>query len=141
MPEVKKEITHHRDLRLNNLHRSFGWDCPVTDIDFLEYDNGKAVAIFECKKENAPTCYPSNFSRRALVDLGTRAGIPVFGLRHSMDINWFVITPLNPCARKYLPTQTGKLSQNQYKAFLYLLRDRRVEDCNANLRISQQSGS
>ena len=140
MLEVKKEITHSRDLRLNDLHRTFGWDCPVTDIDFLEFDNRKAVALFENKKQNAPICYPNNASRCALVDLGNRAGIPVFGLRYSNDLTRFDITPLNPMARKYL-TGTVRHSVDQYKNFLYRLRGRRVEDCNANLRDSQQPGS
>ncbi len=123
LPEVRKERTGWRDKELSARHRRWGWDCPAIDLDFLmlEYDRGKAVAIVEYKHEKASKQYVSHPSYQAIIDLGNKAGIPVFACRYAGDFSWFKVVPLNDQAREHLPKQ-AKMSEEEYVAFLYRLR-------------------
>ena len=121
---VRQERTGWRDLRLNDRHRLWGWDCPATDIDeFVEYDNGKAAALIEYKNEYAQVVYPTNTNRRALVDVCDRARLPCFGVRYADNFAWWRITPLNDEARRVI-TGCVQMSEREYVAFLYKLRGR-----------------
>lgn len=124
---VKPERTGWRDLALSDRHRQWGWDCPAVDLDFLflEYDRGKAVAIVEYKHENARPAYPSHPTYQAMIDLGNRASIPVFGVRYAGDYSWFRVTPLNPRAREYLH-ERQELDEAGWVTFLYQLRGYQV---------------
>lgn len=127
MPDVKPERTGWRDLALSERHRRWGWDCPAIDLDFLllEYDRGKAVAIVEYKHEHADVQYASHPSYQALIDLGDRAGIPIFACRYAADFSWWRVTPLNKVAKKYLNNQRT-MSEKDWVSFLYSLRRRSV---------------
>lgn len=124
---VKQERTGWRDLALNDLHRRWGWNCPMVDIDFLalEYDNGKAAALVEYKHEFAQTQYSSHPSYAAMIDLGNRAGIPVLAVRYAEDFSWWRVVPLNDEARKHLPVR-AELSTRQYVELLYKIRGREM---------------
>jgi len=121
--KVKKERTGWRDYGLSERHRRWGWDCPAVDLDFLmlEYDRGKAVAIVEYKHELAPQQYASHPSYQAIIDLGNRAGLPVFACRYSSDYSWFRVVPLNKIAKEWL-LEVKKMSESEWVAFLYKLR-------------------
>jgi len=123
MPDVKQERTGWRDLRLSQRHRRWGWDCPAVDLDFifLEYDRGKATAIVEYKHENAPPQYYTHPTYMALVDLGTRAGVPVFACRYADDFSWYLPTPLNPQAKKWLSAET-RMTEADWVTLLYRIR-------------------
>jgi len=123
LPEVRQERSNWRDLRLSKRHRNWGWDCPAVDLDFLflEYDRGKAVALVEYKNEHAETQYTSHPTYRALIDLGNRAGIPVFANRYSDDFSVFIITPLNQKAKELLPERI-KMTEEEWVRFLYKIR-------------------
>lgn len=122
-PEVRKERTGWRDKELSARHRRWGWDCPAIDLDFLmlEYDRGKAVAIVEYKHEKAAKQYISHPSYQAIIDLGDKAGIPVFVCRYAGDFSWFKVVPLNDRVRECLAKQT-KMTEEEYVTFLYRLR-------------------
>lgn len=124
---VKQERTGWRDQGLSERHRQWGWDCPAVDLDFLflEYDRGKAVAIIEYKHENARPAYLSHPTYQAMIDLGNRASIPVFGVRYAADYSWYKITPLNPKAHEYLP-ERQEMDEAGWVAFLYRLRGYQV---------------
>lgn len=123
MPEVRKERTGWRDESLNQRHRMWGWDCPAIDIDllFLEYDRGKATALIEYKNEHAGPQKASHPSYRALIDLGTKASLPVFAVRYADDFAWFKVTPLNDIAFVRLPDR-AEFTESEYVKFLYSLR-------------------
>lgn len=123
LKSVKNERTGWRDLGLSERHRLWGWDCPAVDIDFLflEYDRGKAVALVEYKNENAPPQRTSHPTYQAMIDLGTRAGIPVFGVRYASDFAWFRVVPLNAYARQWIPDRVD-LSERDWVALLYHIR-------------------
>jgi len=125
LPEVKQERTSWRDKGLSERHRLWGWDCPAIDIDFLllEFDEGKARALVEYKNEHAKTQRTGHPSYKALIDLGDRAGVPVFACRYSDDFVKWVVFPLNEKAKPLLPPEWGtEMTEREYVSFLYELR-------------------
>lgn len=124
-PKVKPEKTGKRDLALNDRHRTWGWNVPAEDLDFLEYDNKKAVALVEYKKENAPLVPSSDANLLALCDLADRAGIPAFVVRYAVDFSWWTVRALNEIARSIIPRPLVKIPESEYVEFLYKIRGRR----------------
>lgn len=122
-PQVKKERTGWRDENLSERHRRWGWNTPCVDLDFLflEYDKGKAVALIEYKHENARAQYASHPTYQALIDLGTRAGVPVFACRYAGDFSWFKIVSLNDIAKEWLPKRQ-EMTEAELVSFLYHIR-------------------
>jgi hypothetical protein len=129
MQEVREERTGWRDARISDRHREWGWDCPAVDLDFLllEYDHGKAVAIVEFKHEQAKIQHASHPSYRAMIDLGNRAGIPVFACRYADDFSWFRATPLNENARYWLP-EKKEMTELEWVSLLYRIRGREIPE-------------
>ena len=123
MPDVRQERTGWRDMALSERHRKWGWDCPAVDLDFvfLEYDRGKAVAIVEYKHERARPQFASHPTYQAMIDLGTRAGVPVFAVRYAADFSWWTVVSLNEDAKEWLP-ERETMSENDWIAFLYHIR-------------------
>ena len=126
---VKAERTGWRDLRLSERHRRWGWDCPAVDLDFLflEYDKGKAVALVEYKHELALVQHSTHPTYQAMIDLGNRASIPVFGVRYADDFTWWRVTPLNSCAKTFCEEQTT-MTEEEWVTFLYHIRGYELPD-------------
>jgi len=120
---VRSERTGWRDLGLSERHRRWGWDCPAINLDFLflEYDRGKATALVEYKHEEAVPVQSWHPSYRALVDLGDRAGLPVFAVRYAADFSWWWVQPLNGRAGDWLP-DGQRLSEREWVELLYRIR-------------------
>ena len=99
-PTTKQEFTGERDRVLSQLHRQWGFDVPACDIDFLEYDRSRPIALIEYKKrtdwDTAPVLRDANL--KALICLGTRAKVPVFCVFYAPDHSMFRVVPLNTCA-------------------------------------------
>lgn len=128
--KVRNERTGWRDdLRLNERHRQWGWDCPAVDIDklFIEYDNGNPIAIVEYKHENARQASTKDASIHAIIELGNRAQLPVFGVRYANDFAWFRVVPLNETA-KLFQSNRQEMTEHEYVALLYRLRNRTMPD-------------
>jgi hypothetical protein len=123
-PEVSPERSGWRDLELSRRHRRWGWDCPAVDLDFLflEYDKGKAVAIVEYKHERASPQYATHPTYQAMIDLGNRAGIPVFGCRYEGDFSTWSVVGLNKIAREWLDKRLVTMTERQWVTLLYRLR-------------------
>lgn len=126
---VRPERTGWRDEDLSARHRRWGWDCPAVDLDFLflEYDRGKAVAIVEYKHERAAPQCPSHPTYLAMCDLGTRAGVPVIGVRYSADFTSWLAVPLNAHARAWIP-ERRTLTEREWVALLYRIRGYEAPD-------------
>jgi hypothetical protein len=122
-PSVKQERSGWRDLALSERHRRWGWDCPAVDLDFLflEYDRGKAVALVEYKHERARPQLASHPTYQAMIDLGTRAKVPVFACRYSDDFTSWLAVPLNAFAMNLLPSRM-RMSEQEWVTFLYRIR-------------------
>jgi hypothetical protein len=123
MPNVRDERTGWRDGALSLRHRKWGWDCPAVDLDFLflEYDRGKATALVEYKHEMAAPQVATHPTYQALIDLGTRAGIPVIAVRYAADFSWWRAVPLNAEARKWLP-ERREMTEREWITLLYHIR-------------------
>lgn len=134
---VKEEKTCWRDLVLLKRHRVWGWDCPAEDIDFLEYDNRKAVALIEYKRQigDLENCYipkgkEENVANlEALIDLANKASLPAFitFYHQSGKTWWFHILPLNDIATKADPPP-GIVNEYKYVEFLYWLRHKAIPE-------------
>lgn len=127
MPEVRKERTGWRDNKLSERHRQWGWDCPAMDIDFLyiEYDQGKAIALVEYKHERAAPQYASHPTYQALIDLGDRASLPVIAARYAEDFSWWKITALNSFGLIWVPQQIT-MNEMEWVMLLYKIRGREM---------------
>jgi hypothetical protein len=121
--QVRQERTGWRDLSLSQRHRRWGWDCPAVDLDFLflEYDKGKAVALVEYKHEAAQPQFAVHPTYQAMIDLGDRADVPVFGVRYAGDFSWWRVVPLNALAKIYVIERT-EMTEAQWVQLLYQIR-------------------
>lgn len=126
--QVRKERTGWRDEGLSQRHRTWGWDCPAIDIDFLmcEYDQSKAVALVEYKNEQAAPQSSQHPSYRALTDLADRAGLPFFAVRYANDFSWWIVVPINAVAQNLLPKRK-RLTEQDWIAFLVQLRGKSTQ--------------
>jgi|SRR5262252_6789023 len=129
MPEVKKERTGWRDLRLSERHRHWGWDCPAVDLDFLflEYDRGKAVALVEYKHEKAAPQFRTHPTYQAMIDLADRAKVPCIACRYADDFSWFNVVPLNEIAKKWI-AMAQRMDEREWVTLLYKIRGYDVPD-------------
>ena len=127
--QVREERTGWRDQRISARHRSWGYDCPALDVDFLmlEYDAGKAVALVEYKHEDAPEIRRSHPSMRAIIDLADRAALPAFVVRYADDFAWWYVIPLNDHARAFRADE-GFLTEAAWVELLYRCRGRTLPD-------------
>ena len=126
-------------MALSERHRKWGWDCPAVDLDFLflEYDKGQPVALVEYKHQNAAPQYASHPTYQAMINLGTRASVPVFAARYQDNFEKWVIVPLNEIAKKSLPNRIS-MNEREWVTFLYRLRGYTPPDQlfdGANIRI------
>jgi len=71
----KTESQQPAFLRVNKHDQAYNDTADRKQIDDLEYDKGKAVALIEYKHEQAPTQYVSHPTYQALIDLGNRADL------------------------------------------------------------------
>jgi len=128
-PPVPDERTFQRDMKLLLRHRQWGFNIPAVDIDFLEYDNRKSVALIEYKRaSDLAECNPNltDANLQALVDLGDRASIPVFCTFYK-SLKWYRVFPVNEIAKQKGPPE-GILSEYKYVDFLYWLKGRQMPD-------------
>jgi hypothetical protein len=93
----------------------------------LEYDKGKAVALVEYKHEYAAPQQASHPTYQAMIDLGDRAGVPVFAVRYAADFSWWRVVPLNVPARQWLP-QRQEMTEREWVSLLYRLRGHEVPE-------------
>lgn len=137
--KVKQERSGWRDRDISKRHREWGFNCPATDVDFLEYDQGRGVALCEWKHERAKM-YDSekDVNIKALRNLANSAKIPFFVIIRANDLSWFDVYPENKTAKETMTR--GGLDDHCFRAtseldfvqFLYWLRGRVVPDAIAN---------
>ena len=121
--KVAPERTNWRDEGLSARHRTWGWDCPAVDIDFLmlEYDHGEPRALIEYKNERATPQKASHPSYRALISLGDRADVPFYCVRYASDYSLWKIIPLNKRAKEITPNRI-ELDEQAYISFLHSIK-------------------
>jgi hypothetical protein len=149
MPQVKLERSNWRDPGLENIapgtgihscwdkefshrHRTWGWNSPAVDIDYLicsgglfisipgemimlEYNNAKAKVIVDYKRVGAPPISGAN--KEALLDLSLRAGLPFLEVYYSPDYTHFVVI-----CHTYSELSRESLTEEEYIAYVHELR-------------------
>jgi hypothetical protein len=120
-----EERSGFRDLGFSKRHRLYGRDCPATNIDFLEYDEGQSVAVIEAKRERERFDEPN---KKAIIDLSNRASLPAFKVVHADDFSIFTVSSLNPIARRFLKSKPGTMQESEFIRFLYAIRGRDVPE-------------
>lgn len=125
MINVKQERQGTRDLSLSLRHRLWGPEFPAVDMDYplIEYDHCKVTALVEYKNEHANPENTSGSTYRALADLGTRAGVPVFVCFYASDFSYWRAIPLNARAMEYLP-DTMIMTEAEWAALLFRTKGR-----------------
>ena len=124
---MKEEILGWRDQGVSERHRTYGFDCPAVDLDFVvvEYDTGLPKGLvdlkFSCHALN--TDHPSH---RAVAWLASGRGLPYFVAEYHVDSWTYKLWPINPEADEFLD-QHGvhseqRISEFQYVTLLYALR-------------------
>lgn len=79
------------------------------------------MALVEYKHEKAKTQHSSHPTYQAMIDLGNRAQVPVFGARYKDDFSSWQIVALNGCAKQWLPERVT-FTEREWVTFLYRIR-------------------
>ena len=124
----RDERSGWRDEELSRRHRTWGFNCPAVDLDFVlcEYNHAKARALVEYKHKDAQPINPSHATYRALVDLADNYSpgpLPCFVAIYDPS-NWSVwVVPLNERAQRHYAHCAGEwLSEQRFVRSLHLLR-------------------
>ena len=122
--QVKQERSHWRDAAISARHRLYGYDVPMTDIDFLavEYSRKRAVMLVDYKAARPFPVNPQAANYTVLSQLASASGVPFVIVFYSPRLWWFYIHPMNSEAA----AQFGRgewMSEREYVSALYRLRD------------------
>ncbi len=124
----RPERTGWRDQEISARHRTWGFNCPAVDLDFLmvEYNMGKPVALVEYKHFRANRPNVQHATYRALLDLANASAVPFYLAFYWPDIWAFEILPINDLAFTWF--RDGEtLSERRYVERMYQMRGRLVE--------------
>lgn len=121
--QVKQERSHWRDAAISARHRLYGYDVPMTDIDFLavEYSRKRAVMLVDYKAARPFPVNPQAANYTVLSQLASASGVPFVIVFYSPRLWWFYIHPMNSEAA----AQFGRgvwMSEREYVSALYDLR-------------------
>lgn len=143
----KQERLGKRNLQYNTRRRLYG-NLPATDIDFMEYKNGKAIALIETKFGNGQMIDLNDDQFEAMCDLAAER-IPVICLIYypldadgrmlhaDSDPNLlahiqFVAIGVNQVGQRLLPRQK-QFTEKQWVAFMHELRGDTEYECYVKL--------
>lgn len=128
---VLPENMGFRDMDISNRHRTWGWDCPAVDIDFLmcEYNFGKPIAIIEYKYYKIGSINENNITYRVLKNLADERirPIPFFIVLYWREIWAFRVIPMNAKAEEYV-TKPTTMTEYDYVSLLYRIRRNMLKD-------------
>lgn len=134
---VRTESTGWRDDWISQKHRSWGYDVPASDIDFLlvEYDRMIPKALIEHKTFGCKGQFGMDQVLKwhnPVSILGTMASIPTFIVFYDKDTCKFEVVATNSLAANMTGNKGSfgwdpiAMSERQYVAFLYHIRKRPV---------------
>lgn len=120
---TRLERTSWRDESISRRHRTWGFDCPCTDVDFLliEYHIAEPVALVEYKHFQAGFPNLQQAGYRALQRLAEKADLPLLLTFYWPDVWAFRVYPLNELAKKHFQSGEG-LSERDYVIRLHRMR-------------------
>ena len=115
---------------ISRRHRTWGYDCPAVDLDFVvaEYNHGLPVAIIEYKDSHAapPNLdHPTYRALMALADGFSGGPLPFLVAVYCSTNWWFVVHPINEVAKRFYGHVSGiPITEQRFVRSLYLLRKR-----------------
>lgn len=127
LPEnVRAERTGWRDQKISERHRSWGFNCPAVDLDFLvvEYNVGKPVALVEYKHFRArkPVIdHPTYRAIKFLADGHNEGPLPFMVSFYWPECWAFRVYPINEIARQHF-TEGEAVTEREYVSRLYRMR-------------------
>lgn len=134
---VKQERTGWRDQEISARHRTWGFNCPAVDLDFLvvEYNLGKPVALIEYKlyKAQVPELRHPTYRALACLADGYSDPLPFMVAFYWPGIWAFRVTPVNDVSKAWF--RDGE-TLTEYDFVRKLYRMRRLvltKDLEANL--------
>ena len=123
---TRLERTGWRDQEISRRHRSWGFNCPAVDLDFLmvEYNMGLPVGLIEYKHHLAHLPDLRHATYRALCDLADGykdGGLPFLVAFYWPEIWAFRVLPVNRTAQNHFAVNE-ELSEYDFVSRLYRLR-------------------
>ena len=133
------ERTGWRDQEISGRHRTWGFNCPAVDLDFLvvEYNLGLPVGLVEYKHFHARMPHKDHPTYRALRDLADSYAdgpLPFMLAFYWPDVWAFRVYPLNDVSHAFysqVPDFDGEsvlLTERRYVKSLYLMRKLKVDE-------------
>lgn len=128
---TRQERTGWRDDRISQRHRDWGFNCPAVDLDFLmvEYNLGLPVGLIEYKHHAArmPSfIHPTYRAISSLADQHKLGPLPFAVAFYWPDYWAFRIHPVNDAAKKHFKGPFEVLTEAEFVARLYRIRNRTV---------------
>jgi len=128
---VRLERTGWRCQDISEHHRTWGFDCPCVDLDFLvvEYNCGRAVALVEYKRFNARVQNYRHKTYEALAHLAnghSDGPLPLMVAYYWPDIWAFKVMPLNRTAGEWFGVNET-ITEREYVTRLYRMRGKVVD--------------
>lgn len=136
---VRLERTGWRCQDISDRHRTWGFDCPAVDLDFVmaEYNHGLPVALVEYKHRQARAPNLDHATYRALAALAngySDGPLPFFVTFYDPVRWWFRVVPVNDPARLHYGDRANiPLSEERYVRSLYALRKAVLTAADENL--------
>lgn len=120
---TRRERTGWRDQEISARHRTWGFNCPAVDLDFLmvEYNLGKPVGLIEYKHFKAQTPNLLHATYRALSELADIAGLPFLLAFYWPEIWAFRVTPVNDKAKEFFAHEET-VTEREFVTRLYRMR-------------------
>ena len=130
------ERTGWRDQQVSARHRRWGFNCPAVDLDFLmvEYHLGVPVAVVEYKHhlnrdgDQINLEHPTYRALGSLADATTAKPLPFLVVRYWPDTWAMRVRPVNARAREFLLDGWTDMTERQYVAGLYRMRNLVADD-------------
>lgn len=125
---VRPERTGWRDQEISERHRTWGFNCPAVDLDFLmvEYNAGRPAALVEYKYIKARQPDLNHATYRALTILADSAKLPFIIAFYERGDWWFRTQPVNALALQFC--QNGQImDEREFVSMLYRIRNVVIE--------------
>lgn len=122
---VKQRFSDLADGGYRDWHRTLGSDLPATDVDFVEYDARRPVALFEIKHQNVGGVRRDDANIETLIRLAEprNSELPLFICFHDDDLSDFLVRGVNRAGVQRLGASSRvPMSESVYINFLRGLR-------------------
>jgi len=129
MNQVSKERTGWRCEKISRRHRTWGYNCPAVDLDFVvaEYNHEIPVALVEYKDVHArePNLDDPTYKALAALADGYKNPLPFLIAFYNPDDWWFRVIPVNEAAKFYYEGRT-LLTEQRFVKSLYYMRHKAI---------------